>query len=221
MGIVAELRGNARQLSAALDEDVVRVVDENVGDGRVSEERLDGSETGDLPDDVLDDLLALRLRQRRRFIAQEFGDGEADLGGDLRFVLDLLQRFEIQPRNEAVMDVDLELVEWTQLLVFDGAGEERRGARRRRDCWRPARPCLPPVPFVRLNDQQETYISPSCARRVGEASIATHSPGPLLEGSRRPTSARAEGTPPRAWSQDGSLRSEYQRSPTPMPPYSR
>jgi hypothetical protein len=114
--VVPELRADARQLSASLDEDVLRAVDEDVRDGRVAEQRLDGTKPRDLPDDLLDDLLALCLAERRRLLTKKLADRKPDLVVDFDFVLDLLQRLEIEPLDETVVQVDLELIDRAQLV---------------------------------------------------------------------------------------------------------
>ena len=126
--VVPELRRNAHQLAAALDEDVVRVVDQDVRDCRVAEERLHRTEARHLPDDVLDDLVALGLGQRRRFGAQELGDREADLRRDFALVLHVLERFEVEPGDQAPVDVDLELVDGAERAVARGAREHHGDA---------------------------------------------------------------------------------------------
>ena len=139
--VVAERALHARQLAATLDEDVLGAVDQDVGDGRVAEQRLDRAEAGDLPDDLLDDLLALRLAERRRLLAQEFADREADLMNDLGLVLDLLQRLEVEPLDEPVVEVDLELVDGAELVLVL--------ASRACTCWTTrASTCVPLAPSM-------------------------------------------------------------------------
>jgi hypothetical protein len=108
--VVAERGVHPRQAAAPFDVDVLRAVDEDVGDRRVAEERLDRPQPGDLVDDLLDDLLALRGRQRRVLGAEELGDRLANLDGELPLVGDLLERLEVEPIDETTVHVQLELI---------------------------------------------------------------------------------------------------------------
>src|SRR4030095_5572889 len=110
------MRSITAMRSAAVDEDVLRAVDENVGDVSVTEQWLDRAKTGYLPDDLLDDLLALGLAERGRLLAQELTNTEPDLVNDFDFVLDLLEGLEIQALDQAVVKIDLQLIDRAQLV---------------------------------------------------------------------------------------------------------
>mgnify|MGYP001562370869 CR=1 FL=1 len=114
--------------ATALDEDVPRVVDQDVGDRRVAEERLDRAEAGHFPDDVLDDLVALGLGQRGGLDAEEIRDRQPDLRLDVLLVLHALQRFEVEPADQPVVDLDLEAIDRGQLAIRIRPSEERRQA---------------------------------------------------------------------------------------------
>ena len=124
-----KLRRDARELSLALDVHVLRAVDENVGDRVVAEQRLDRAESGDLVDDLLDDLFALDLAERRRLGAQELDDGVADLLNENRLVLDRLERLEVQPLDEPAVQVDLELLDRAQSRGLELVRERAAAAR--------------------------------------------------------------------------------------------
>ena len=67
--VIAECRIDSVESPFALNKHVVRIVDEDVADRRISEERFKGAESRNLPNNVLDDFIALGLRERRRFIS--------------------------------------------------------------------------------------------------------------------------------------------------------
>src|SRR5262245_2696426 len=126
MRIVAELRADARQFAATFDEDVLGAIDENVGDRRVAEQRFDRAETSDFPDDLFDDFFALRLAERSGLFPKELSDRESNLMNDFDFVLDLLERFQVEPLDQTVMKVDLELIDGTELIGL-GTAHPARG----------------------------------------------------------------------------------------------
>src|SRR5688572_13678426 len=121
MRVVAERCRHADELAVPLDVDLVSAVDEDVADRGIAEQRLDGPEADDLVDDLLDDLLALVLTQRRLLRAQELDDGGADLPRQLRLVLHLLQRFEVEPLDQPPVEIDLELLDGTERRLLASA----------------------------------------------------------------------------------------------------
>lgn len=76
-----------------LHEDIVRGVDENVGDGRILEQRLERAQAKKLVEDVGNQLFSFRLVQRLILLAQLFANNVAD------FRLDLCARHPIQRRR--------------------------------------------------------------------------------------------------------------------------
>ena len=95
----------------------------------IAEQRLDRTESGDLVDDLLDDLFALDLAERRRLGAQKLDDGVADLLDENRLVLDCLERLEVEPLDEPAVEIDLELLDRAERrgleLVREGAAAAR------------------------------------------------------------------------------------------------
>jgi len=66
---------------------------------------------------LLDDLLALALAQRCCFLAHEIEDSLANLGRELCLTADLLERIEVQSIDESPVQVNLELIDRTQLRI--------------------------------------------------------------------------------------------------------
>jgi hypothetical protein len=122
--IIAERCQHSLQLSAALHVDVARTVHENVRDRAVAEERLDWAEADHLVDNLVDDLLALGLRQRCRLAPQQFGNREPDLRRDLALVRDLLERLEIETLDELAVDIPLQLIDRIQNVFIGAPGSE-------------------------------------------------------------------------------------------------
>jgi hypothetical protein len=83
----------------------------------IAEQRLDRTESGDFVDDLLDDLFALDLAERRWLGAQELDDGVADLLDENCLVLDRLERLEVEPLDEPAVKVDLELLDGLSAAV--------------------------------------------------------------------------------------------------------
>src|SRR6185369_11001289 len=99
------------QLTAALDVDVSRAIDEDIADAVIAEQRLDRPESGDLVDDLLDDLLALVRAQRRLLGADELDHRIADLRREQCFVSDALERREIEALDELAVELQLQLID--------------------------------------------------------------------------------------------------------------
>src|SRR5215218_1536727 len=106
MRVVAKARRNARELTLSLDVHVFRAVHENVRDRLITEQGLDGTEAGDLVDDLLDDFFALDLAEGRRLCAQKLDDRVSNLLDENGLFFDPLERLEIEPLDEPAVKVD-------------------------------------------------------------------------------------------------------------------
>ena len=91
-----------------LDEDVGMAVDQDVGDRRVLEQRLERAEAEQLVEHVLGQLLALGEVQRCALLGELLRDQVAHLGLDL-LARQVLERREIDEVEQAVVQLDLEV----------------------------------------------------------------------------------------------------------------
>jgi hypothetical protein len=94
-----------------LDVDLVEPVDQDVGNVRIAEQRLERTESEQLVQHVADEALPLQQAERRRsrFIADHFHDEIADLGLGL-LAGDAVQALEIQAIQELLVDPGLQLL---------------------------------------------------------------------------------------------------------------
>ena len=106
--VVLERRGHALQLAAALDEDVLVGVDQDVTDGRVVQQRLDRAEPEHVVQQLDEKHFALAEAERDVFFGEQLAEQRADFALSARAV-GLRQRFEIQPVEQLLVDVRLEL----------------------------------------------------------------------------------------------------------------
>ena len=103
----------------ALDEHLVVAVDQDVGDRRVLEQRLERAEAEQLVEHVADQLLALGMVERVVLLGQLLGDDVAD------FVLDLLARHLVERRQVDQVEqplVKLDLEVGVLVALGEGAG---------------------------------------------------------------------------------------------------
>ncbi len=92
-------------------------VDEDIGDGRVLEQRLERPEAEELVEHVADQLLALGVIERVILLAQLLRNDVANLGFDL-LTRHLVERREVDEIEQPLMKLDLEL----GMLVTLGEG---------------------------------------------------------------------------------------------------
>ena len=98
-------------LAFALDVDLIVAVDEDVGDRRVAQERLERPETEQLVDDVGDQRFALEQAERRRLrlLLEHADDQAADFG--LRVLAPhARQPLEVQPVQQVLVNLGLDFL---------------------------------------------------------------------------------------------------------------
>ena len=83
-------------------------VDQDVGDRRVLEQRLERAEAEQLVEDVADQLLALGMVERVVLLGQLLGDDVADFGLDL-LARHLVERLQVDEVEQPLVKLDLEL----------------------------------------------------------------------------------------------------------------
>ena len=108
MPVVLEARAGPLEPALPLDEDVGMAVDQDVGDRRVLEQRLERAEAEQLVEHVLGQLLALGEVQRCALLSELLRDQVAHLGLDL-LARQILERREIDEVEQAVVQLDLEV----------------------------------------------------------------------------------------------------------------
>jgi hypothetical protein len=147
MRLVLEERRHGLEHAAALDEDVLVTVDEDVGDGRVLEERLERSQARHLVHHLGDEEVELLGVEGQALGHDPVGDDAVDLAPKL-LPRQLLERREVELLDETAVEANLRV---EQLLV--GRGRRRGGGgrhglrrlgnghdrRRRRGLARPSR----------------------------------------------------------------------------------
>ena len=92
----------------ALDKDLLRAVDQDVGDGWVLEQRLKRPKAQQLVEHVGDQLLALDEIERMILLGQLLADDVADFGLDLR-VRHLVERGQVDQVEQPLVKLDLEV----------------------------------------------------------------------------------------------------------------
>ena len=83
-------------------------VDQDVGDRRILEQRLERPEAEQLVEHVADQLLALGMVERVVLLGQLFGDDVADFSLDL-LARHLLERLQVDEVEQPLVKLDLEL----------------------------------------------------------------------------------------------------------------
>ena len=106
--VVFEFNRCALQHAAAFNIDFAVVVHEDVGDGRILHQRLQGAEAEDFIQDLLDDAVALRQRHRDILLQQELLDGPADFATQ-PFLADESQCFAVERLEQLAVDLRLEI----------------------------------------------------------------------------------------------------------------
>ena len=110
--VVDELGVRDRQLAAALDVDLVRAVDHQLGHGLVAQERLERAVAEDVVGDLAGDLRALLARQRRLVDGERLRHGLAHALGQLAVVAaGVREQARPEARDDLVVDARLELGE--------------------------------------------------------------------------------------------------------------
>ena len=95
----------------ALDVDLLVAVDQNVGDGRVLQQRLERAQAEDLVQNLFGDLLLFERAEQRRLVVDQRDDRLAHFGAHA-LVVDGRQRFEVDLVQQLAVKREL------QLLVF-------------------------------------------------------------------------------------------------------
>ncbi len=114
MGVIPEPDVHGRKLPPPLDVDLLGTVDQDVGDQRVSEERLERPEPRDLVYDLLDQSFTAHRIEFDLLMLHELGDGLPDLLGQRPLIFDLAQRRQVHVLDDLAVKSDLQLVEWGQ-----------------------------------------------------------------------------------------------------------
>jgi hypothetical protein len=132
--VVLELDARLFELAAALDVNLLRRVDEDVGDGRVGEQGLQRPEAEQLVADFADEPLAVG-RGERRVLGQQEVFGEAgDLGVEL-LGFELAELGQVHPVDDGAVQARLHLLVEVGpdggVVARAAAAEERRAARGR------------------------------------------------------------------------------------------
>src|SRR2546425_2254284 len=125
--VIAEDDRRRLEPAESLDVDLTRGVDQDVGDVRVAQERLDRPEAVDLVQDLLAEPFAVTHAEGDRLLLDEHGDRALQLRGGLVH-LDARQVGQVNAVEQLAMDAEL------QVLVgpLDGRASAVRGAARRR-----------------------------------------------------------------------------------------
>src|SRR5258705_9468779 len=109
MGVVAEHDAGVLELAVSLDVDLVRSVDEDVGDRWVLHQRLDRPESEGLVLDLDDEVIALLAAQGGLVEREHVLDDPADLLLD-DFARENIQLGEVEALDQLAVDTRLELV---------------------------------------------------------------------------------------------------------------
>ncbi len=132
--VVEEDGVDAQDLAAALDVQVVRAVDHDLGHGLVGEQRLERAESAHLADELLHEPHPLGTRHRKAVGGDDPVDDALDLGPELL-------RLGVEQRGEDELDLVLHLLADLpeQLVAGRDALGRRRGRGRRRHWFRRGR----------------------------------------------------------------------------------
>src|SRR5262249_50312729 len=106
MRLVLEAHEGGLEHARALDIDLLVAVDQDVVDGRILEQRLDGAEPHHLVEDLGDEILELLGVERQTFGDGVLRDERVDLPADL-VLRHLLERGEIDLLDQSAMQADL------------------------------------------------------------------------------------------------------------------
>ena len=109
MGIVAEDDAGGLELAVPLDVDLLRSVDEDIGDGWVLHQGLDRPESEGLVFDLDDKVITLFAAQRCLVEGEHVLDDPANLLLD-DFARESIELCEVEPVDQLAVDTSLELV---------------------------------------------------------------------------------------------------------------
>ena len=104
--LVLEAHAAGLEHAAALDIDAFVAVDQDVGDGRVLEQRLERAEPGHLVEDLGDEVVELLLVERQPLDQDVLGDQLLDVRADL-VLGQLLQRRQVDLLDQPAVQADL------------------------------------------------------------------------------------------------------------------
>ena len=108
VAIVLERAGHALQHTGSFHVHLLVGVHEDVVDGRVAQQRFERPEPEDLVEDVAEDLLALRHRERLALLAEQLEEQRADVAFGAR-PIDGRKGLEVQPVQQLPVNVRLQL----------------------------------------------------------------------------------------------------------------
>jgi hypothetical protein len=120
VGIVAEVDAGLFQAAAALHEDVLGAVDQNVADRAVLQEQLQRTEAEGLVQHLLDQPLALAAIEQRLFLVAQVLDDEANLLAE-HVARQLADAGQVELIDELAVDLPLEVLELLLLRSFGGS----------------------------------------------------------------------------------------------------
>src|SRR6478752_7196454 len=126
--VVVVLEHDVRELelARALDVDLARAVDHDLGDGLITQERLQRAEADDLVGDLLEHPHAFGAREGQALLVDDLAEDLLDLAPDLDLVGEVELRVEIL--DHPALDPELDVPE----RLPDGCGGAEALARRRR-----------------------------------------------------------------------------------------
>ena len=124
--VVVVLEDDVRQLelAGALDVDLARAVDHDLGDGLVAQERLERAEADDLVGDLLEHPDALGAGQGEALLVDDLAEDLLDLAADLDLVGQVELR--VQVLDDPALDPELDVPE---RLADRGLGDQPLGRR--------------------------------------------------------------------------------------------
>ena len=127
--VVVVLEDDVRELelAGALDVDLARAVDHDLGDRLVAQERLERTETDDLVRDLLEHPDPLGTRQREAFLVDDLAEDLLDLAPHLDLVGQVELR--VQVLDDPALDPELDVPERlaNRRLRLETRGGRRRG----------------------------------------------------------------------------------------------
>ena len=124
------------ELARALDVDLARAVDHDLGDGLVAQERLERAEADDLVGDLLEHPDALGAGQGEAFLVDDLAEDLLDLAPDLDLVGQVELR--VQVLDDPVLDPELDVPERLADRRLAGQSRRRRHGSAGRHRARPA-----------------------------------------------------------------------------------
>ena len=107
--VVAERDTGQFEQAFALDVDLLVAVDQDVGDGRVLQQRLERAEAEDFVQNLVGDLLLLERAEQRRLVVDQRDHRLADFRADA-LIVDRRQRFEVDLVEQLAVKRELQLL---------------------------------------------------------------------------------------------------------------